>query len=133
MTKRKALANTKSLPSTTKRANFDQVAAGVCPHDSARLGDEIRGSGIGVTRVCETCGHRWYLNKKIKTCKCLSCSADKRKAKSVADVLDDADVKTYNHTDARNVHAGVAELADAADLKSAGVILVGSSPTPGTS
>ena len=28
--------------------------------------------------------------------------------------------------------AGVAELADAADLKSAGVILVGSSPTPGT-
>ncbi len=29
--------------------------------------------------------------------------------------------------------AGVAELADAADLKSAGVILVGSSPTPGTS
>ena len=28
--------------------------------------------------------------------------------------------------------AGVAESADAADLKSAGVILVGSSPTPGT-
>jgi hypothetical protein len=28
--------------------------------------------------------------------------------------------------------AGVAELADAADLKSAGAILVGSSPTPGT-
>ena len=27
----------------------------------------------------------------------------------------------------------MAELADAADLKSAGVILVGSSPTPGTS
>ena len=27
--------------------------------------------------------------------------------------------------------AGVAELADAADLKSAGAILVGSSPTPG--
>ena len=31
-----------------------------------------------------------------------------------------------------SVEAGVAELADAADLKSAGVILVGSSPTPGT-
>ena len=29
-------------------------------------------------------------------------------------------------------NAGVAELADAADLKSAGAILVGSSPTPGT-
>ena len=35
---------------------------------------------------------------------------------------------TYN-----NSSAGVAELADAADLKSAGVILVGSSPAPGTS
>ena len=31
-----------------------------------------------------------------------------------------------------NPQAGVAELADAADLKSAGAILVGSSPTPGT-
>ncbi len=31
-----------------------------------------------------------------------------------------------------SVSAGVAELADAADLKSAGAILVGSSPTPGT-
>ena len=30
------------------------------------------------------------------------------------------------------IFAGVAELADAADLKSAGAILVGSSPTPGT-
>ena len=30
------------------------------------------------------------------------------------------------------LNAGVAELADAADLKSAGVILVGSSPAPGT-
>ena len=32
-----------------------------------------------------------------------------------------------------SVGAGVAEQADAADLKSAGAILVGSSPTPGTS
>jgi glycerol-3-phosphate acyltransferase PlsY len=63
----------------------------------------------------------------------VTCSADKRKAKNVADDLDDADVKTYNHTCARNERAGVAELADAADLKSAGAILVGSSPTPGTS
>ena len=30
------------------------------------------------------------------------------------------------------LHAGVAELADAADLKSAGATLVGSSPTLGT-
>ena len=42
--------------------------------------------------------------------------------------LDSDTANTYN-----NNCAGVAELADAADLKSAGVILVGSSPTPGTS
>ena len=41
----------------------------------------------------------------------------------------DADMlASYN-----NPSAGVAESADAADLKSAGAILVGSSPTPGTS
>ena len=34
--------------------------------------------------------------------------------------------------DYNNNSAGVAELADAADLKSAGAILVGSSPAPGT-
>jgi hypothetical protein len=66
------------LPSTTKRSNFDLVAAGVCPHDNARLGDEIRGSGVGVTRVCESCGHKWYLNRKIRTCKCLTCSGARR-------------------------------------------------------
>ena len=66
------------LLSATKRANFDLVAAGICPHDNAKLGDEIRGSGIGVTRVCETCGHTWYINKKIRTCKCLTCSGAKR-------------------------------------------------------
>jgi hypothetical protein len=58
----------------------------------AKLLDETRTSGIGVTRVCEACGHQWYINKKIKTCKCLTCrtwkrSADKRK--SVTDVLDE--------------------------------------------
>ena len=37
-------------------------------------------------------------------------------------------VTHYNYV----VPAGVAELADAADLKSAGAILVGSSPTLGT-
>ena len=41
--------------------------------------------------------------------------------------LDAYTASTYN-----NFGAGVAELADAADLKSAGVTLVGSSPTPGT-
>jgi transcriptional regulator with XRE-family HTH domain len=45
-----------------------------------------------------------------------------------ANLLDLPVGNSYN-----NNIAGVAELADAADLKSAGVILVGSSPTPGTS
>ena len=64
--------------STTKRANFDLVTAGVCPHDNAKLGDEIRSSGVGFNRTCESCGHTWYLNKKIRTCKCLTCSGSKR-------------------------------------------------------
>ncbi len=64
----------------------------------------------------------WYLNRKIHTCKCLTCSYDKKHKK-----LDAYIVNSYNNT-----NAGVAELADAADLKSAGVILVGSSPTLGT-
>ncbi len=42
--------------------------------------------------------------------------------------LDTLTTKTYNNSGS----AGVAELADAADLKSAGATLVGSSPTPGT-
>ena len=55
-----------------------------------------------------------------KTAKCLTCSYDKK--------LDANITNAYNNTS-----AGVAELADAADLKSAGAILVGSSPTLGTS
>ena len=43
------------------------------------------------------------------------------------------DVKpTISYNFERKPQAGVAELADAADLKSAGAILVGSSPTLGT-
>ena len=43
--------------------------------------------------------------------------------------LDTPTLAPYNNSG----HAGMAELADAADLKSAGEILVGSSPSPGTS
>ena len=50
-------------------------------------------------------------------------SSDKQSA-----FLDAFYVTHYN----KSVPAGVAELADAADLKSAGAILVGSSPTLGT-
>ena len=42
--------------------------------------------------------------------------------------LDTLCISTYNSVE----RAGMAELADAADLKSAGEILVGSSPSPGT-
>lgn len=45
------------------------------------------------------------------------------------DVKQIVDVRTT--TRYNNSSAGMAELADAADLKSAGAILVGSSPTPG--
>jgi len=68
------------LLSTTKRSNFEQVAVGICPHDNGNLGDEIRGSGVGFSRTCESCGHTWYINKKIHTCKCLTCSGTKRNA-----------------------------------------------------
>ena len=56
--------------------------------------------------------------------KCLTCSRDKEQKH-----LDSHIVDAYNNN---KFHAGVAEVADAADLKSAGVILVGSSPAPGT-
>ena len=46
---------------------------------------------------------------------------------SQAKVLDAHRANAYNITS-----AGVAESADAADLKSAGATFVGSSPTPGT-
>ena len=42
--------------------------------------------------------------------------------------LDTPFLRTYNTFES----AGMAEMADAADLKSAGEILVGSSPSPGT-
>ena len=64
------LVNAPLVPSQRKRTNFDLVTAGLCPHDNSQLGDAIRGNGVGVTRVCETCGHTWYIHKKIRTCKC---------------------------------------------------------------
>jgi hypothetical protein len=98
--------NNKLLPPTTKLSKFDQVAAGTCPHCSGRLGNEVRGSGIGVTRECSQCHHVWYFYKRGDStgCKCLTCSAEERKrsaggrkAQSVAAGLDDARVKAYNH------------------------------------
>ena len=140
-------ANSEILTSTKKRSNFLLVNGGRCPHCDSRLEDEIPSSGIGVTSECSKCHHRWYYYQRgeARGCKCLTCSADTRKRsagtrKRVADVLNEADVKTNSNLDTVNarlynnsVRAGMAELADAADLKSAGEILVGSSPSPGTS
>jgi len=107
--------NTVISQTKPKRTNFQMVAVGICPHDKAQLGDEITGQGVGVTLICEKCGHRWYLNKKIKTCKCLTCSTEKRSSTKRRDnKLDTSTTAAYNN----GVYAGVAELADAADLKS---------------
>ena len=73
------MLNGEILISTKRRGNFYCVAAGRCPHCTAGLGDEVRTSGIGGVRTYVKCQHRWYLNTRIKTCKCLTCSADKRK------------------------------------------------------
>ena len=74
------IVNGEILTSTKKQGNFDLVTAGVCPHDGAKLGDEIRTTGVGVKRICEPCGHTWYINKKIKTCGCLTCKGPKRRS-----------------------------------------------------
>jgi len=63
-----------------KRTKFQIVAAGVCPHDEASLLEPVRTKGVGFKAVCSQCGHTWYLNKKIKTCGCLTCKGAKRNA-----------------------------------------------------
>jgi protein-arginine kinase activator protein McsA len=72
------VVNNKILISATKRTKFSQVAAGVCPHDGAPLLEPVRTKGVGFKAVCSQCGHTWYLNKKIKTCGCLTCKGAKR-------------------------------------------------------
>jgi protein-arginine kinase activator protein McsA len=72
------IVNSELLLSTTKRTKFDQVAAGVCPHDDSSLLEPVRTKGVGFKAVCSQCGHTWYLNKKIKTCGCLTCRGTKR-------------------------------------------------------
>ena len=70
--------NSDILSLTKRQGNFYLVAAGVCPHCSGRLGGEVRTSGIGIKRTCDSCGHIWYLNKRIRTCKCLTCYGTRR-------------------------------------------------------
>ena len=77
MTKAKSQAKG-AKAETRKESSFSKVDRGICPHDVKSLGDDIAGRGEGVTRKCAACEHLWYLNRKIKTCKCLTCSATKR-------------------------------------------------------
>lgn len=58
-------------------SNFDLVAQGKCPHDKSKLGDEVDGRKVGITRVCSKCKHVWYLNRKIHTCACRTCQKAK--------------------------------------------------------
>ena len=134
--------NGEILPSTKRTGIYDQIASGICPHDGATLGDSMKTENVvGETRICSKCGHRWYINNKIHTAGCRTCGSLRRccikSKKPRANVLDVARANAYNkptslYPKAVATIAGMAELADAADLKSAGVILVGSSPSPGT-
>ena len=62
-----------------KRTNFDLVVAGVCPHDESSLSAPVSTKGSGEKATCVDCGHTWYINKKIRTCKCLTCSDAREK------------------------------------------------------
>ena len=73
------ILNSETLPSAKRQGNIDQVAAGVCPHEGSALSLPIPTKGSGEKATCSKCGHTWYINKKIRTCKCLTCSAAKEK------------------------------------------------------
>jgi len=68
---------TKTKVQQKKVSKFDLVAQGKCPHDKSKLGDEIAGKKVGVTRICSKCGHVWYLNRKIHTCAYRTCQKAK--------------------------------------------------------
>ena len=78
-------ANTKPFTTTDKRSNFDLVAVGTCPHDDGRLDIPLPTKGIGVTAKCLKCERTWYLNRTIRTCKCVTCSHDRKQKKHPLD------------------------------------------------
>jgi len=65
------------LEELQKESNFAKVDRGVCPHDESELEGEVAGRGEDVTRKCATCAHVCYINRRIKTCKCLTCGKQK--------------------------------------------------------
>ena len=67
-----------ALERKVERTKFQKVAAGICPHDGAPLLEPVKTKGVGLKLVCSQCSHTWYINKKIKTCGCLTCRGTQR-------------------------------------------------------
>ena len=62
--------------SVKPHSRFSEVARGECPHCDARLDDEVaclNGYGVGATRTCSSCEHKWYLNRFNHRCGCFTC------------------------------------------------------------
>jgi hypothetical protein len=85
--KAKVEKKTRKPQQRSKISNYDNVDNGVCPHcaknytqQDKTLDKEVAGKGEGVTRTCKKCGHKWYLNRKIHTCKCLSCPKGEKRS-----------------------------------------------------
>ena len=72
--------NTPILTMKEERTKYQTVAAGECPHDGASLLAPVKTKGVGVKYTCSQCQHTWYINKKIKTCGCLTCKKARRNA-----------------------------------------------------
>jgi hypothetical protein len=72
------VVNVPILEETEKRTKYQQVTAGNCPHDQASLLEPVKTKGVGIKLTCSQCGHTWYINKKIKTCGCLTCKGTRR-------------------------------------------------------
>lgn len=70
--------NTPILEPKEERTKYQMVAAGKCPHDGAPLSTPIKTKGVGMKYVCPENQHTWYINKKIKTCGCLTCKKERR-------------------------------------------------------
>jgi hypothetical protein len=73
----------------SKVSNYDHVDAGNCPHcilvqpfTQKTLQKDVAGKGDGVTRTCKLCQHKWYINRKIRTCACRTCQKAKKKEQS---------------------------------------------------
>ena len=77
---------------TGAHSHFDLVAVGTCPHCGGNLGGEVPTLGKGVKLKCSSCQHIWYLNRSIHSCKCTTCSANKKYSSLDADTR-----KSYNN------------------------------------